>query len=263
MAADGLDALLTLDDPMPEIGALQHWDFESVFALLEKGRDSVGVSRVAQLEWAYLAALGHDPTVPSLHEGLAKEPALFVQILSAIYRSDSDAETEVTEEQRERGMNAYRLLSSWRRVPGTNEDATLDPTAFADWVHAALALLDEAERRSVGRRIGHVLAFAPSDPDGTWPCTPVRDLLEQLQSENVEQGLQTQMFNNRGVTSRDPEAGGGQERALAARYREMAEQTSDRWPRSAAILRSLANTYEHDARREDEDAERRRKGIDL
>ncbi len=74
--------------------------------------------------------------------------------------------------------------------------------------------------------------------------------------------LESQVFNNRGVTSRDPEEGGDQERAIASKYRGWADQLRDRWPRSAAILRSLASTYETDARRMDDEAERRRKGID-
>jgi hypothetical protein len=90
----------------------------------------------------------------------------------------------------------------------------------------------------------------------------VRDLLEELQLERLEDGLQTQIYNNRGVTSRSPEAGGDQERELAPKYRETAQRFNDRWPEPRQILRSLAESYESAARRYDAVAERRRKGLE-
>lgn len=262
IAADALDALLKVDNPVPEIQDLRQYGFERIFGFLETHRDAIGVDRVARLEWACLGALGHDPPVPSLHQALADDPAFFVQVISAIYRAEGDS-TEVTDQQRDVAENAYRLLSSWSAVPGRSSDGDLDAAALRAWVQAAIEQLDKAGRRAVGEiNIGHILASAPSDSDGTWPCKPVRDLLEDLQSEKIEQGLETQVFNNRGVTSRHPEDGGEQERDLAHNYRSWADQVRDRWPRSAAILRSLATTYEQDARRMDDDAERRRKGID-
>lgn len=263
IAADALEALLEVENPAPEIEDLRQYGFERIFGSLEAHRDAIGVDRVARLEWAYLGALGHDPTVPCLHQALADDPAFFVQVISAIYRAEGDGSTEVTVQQRDVAENAYRLLSSWSALPGRDSDGVLDPVALKAWVHTAMEQLDEAGRRAVGEiNIGHILASAPSDPDGTWPCKPVRDLLEDLQSEKIEQGVETQVFNNRGVTSRHPEDGGEQERGLANKYRSWADQVRDRWPRSAAILRSLASTYEQDARRMDDEAERRRKGID-
>jgi hypothetical protein len=262
IAADALDALLKVQDPVPEIQVLRQYDLERMFSLVEEHRDALGADRVARLEWSYLGALGHDPTVPSLHQALADDPMFFVQVISTIYRAKGDEPTEVSDEQSNIAENAYRLLSSWSTLPGRTSDGGVDPASLRAWVHAALEQLDAARRRAVGEiNIGHVLASAPPDPDGTWPCRTVRDLLEELQSETIEQGLETQLFNNRGVTSRHPEAGGEQERTLANKYRGWAGQVRDRWPRSAAILRSLASTYEQDARRMDDEAERRRKGI--
>jgi uncharacterized membrane-anchored protein YhcB (DUF1043 family) len=56
--------------------------------------------------------------------------------------------------------------------------------------------------------------------------------------------------------------GGGQELELAAKYREQSEQLADQWPRTAAVLRGLAESYERVARHYEEDAERRRKGFE-
>jgi hypothetical protein len=49
---------------------------------------------------------------------------------------------------------------------------------------------------------------------------------------------------------------------MAAGHRARAEQFVTRRPRTAAIFRRLAETYEADARREDANAERRSRGLD-
>ena len=99
-------------------------------------------------------------------------------------------------------------------------------------------------------RIGNVLAYAPEDPDGRWPCEPVRKLIENLHSEKLEEGLEIGIHNKRGVHWRAK--GGGQERMLAAKFRSFAEDVRSKWPRTAAVLKRTAESYEREARREDE-----------
>jgi hypothetical protein len=57
------------------------------------------------------------------------------------------------------------------------------------------------------------------------------------------------------MTVRSPFDGGEQERALAARYRRDAEAFRFDWPRTAACLDRLADSYEDDAKRHDQRAE--------
>jgi hypothetical protein len=95
-----------------------------------------------------------------------------------------------------------------------------------------------------------------------WPSRAVRALLESLQNDKIEEGLRTEIHNQRGVTTRGLTEGGVQERDLVSRYREEAARLSDEWPRSAAILRYIADDYDREARRNDEDAERFRKGFE-
>jgi hypothetical protein len=57
------------------------------------------------------------------------------------------------------------------------------------------------------------------------------------------------------VVSRTLGAGGEQERELANRYRVMSEAVKTKSPRTAALFRSLAETYSLQAKREDIDAD--------
>jgi hypothetical protein len=262
----GLENLLQSPDDS-ELRALSGYDFETSFELLERHRDLIGVDRLARLEWAWLPALGFDPEVPSLHEGMTENPDFFVEVVCAVYRPRNDDEEQdtddVIDEQREaRAHNGYRLLSSWDRPPGL-VDSTIDEERLHEWLREAERLLRDRGRLEVGLvHIGQVLASAPADEESLWPPRVVRDLFEELHNEQVEGGFSTAIFNNRGVTSRGLEEGGEKEIALATRYRSDADRFADEWPRTAAVLRRLASSYEEDARRNDDSAERFRRGLE-
>ena len=89
---------------------------------------------------------------------------------------------------------------------------------------------------------------------------PGRELLEELQNERIERNLAARLYNRRGLTTRDPEEGGKEERALADQYRAQASTFSDSWSQTAVELRTLASMYDTDAREEETRAERLRQG---
>mgnify|MGYP001757861095 FL=1 len=62
-------------------------------------------------------------------------------------------------------------------------------------------------------------------------------------------------LNRRGVTSRGIYEGGVQERDLAKLYLANSRSIEIRWPRTSAVLREIGKRYEHDAVREDTQAE--------
>ncbi len=102
-----------------------------------------------------------------------------------------------------------------------------------------------------------MFAYAPPEPDGTWPCIPVRDAIEEFGSEDLADGFEIGIRNKRGAYWKAPDEGGSQEREIAKRYFEWAEASKIEWPKTAAALRRIAEQYEADARREDAEAESR------
>ena len=263
-AISALETLLAQGDEAPEARALSQHDFEELFSFLQRFKAEVGWDRIARLEWAFLPALGFEGRAETLHQLMADDPGFFVQIVETVYRPHSNERVaDDSPERQRRARNGYRLLSTWYRVPGTGADGTFSGANLRSWVREALRMLADADRLEVGElHIGHVLASSPADPDGAWPCTEVRNLLEELQNDSVEEGLYLEILNRRGVTTRSPGEGGAQERELAERYRHQADQFADRWPRTAVILRRLAHHYEQEARREDSSAERFRRGLE-
>jgi hypothetical protein len=261
LVLDALERLIVLsqshDEPIQQLSSYE------LNGLLDYVRDaSVSEDRLATLEWQFLPALGYDARSPVLERQLARDPKFFVEILSLVFKpKNSDRDADV---QPHVAQNAYRLLDQWRIIPGsTAEGEPVDAAALVEWTEETRRLLVEADRREIGDvQIGHVLAHAPGDDDGTWPTRPVRDLIERIASSDLDDGFRVEIFNKRGATSRGLFDGGEQERVLAQRYNDWATRIADEWPRTASVLSDLARGYEHDARREDDEAERRREGMD-
>jgi hypothetical protein len=110
--------------------------------------------------------------------------------------------------------------------------------------------------------LGRALVSTPPEEDGTWPARDVRDLVEDLRSNDLESGLRAGLVNRRGVTIRGPGDGGVQERELADRYVVDADRFGDAWPRTAAVLRSIATALGIEGRYNDDSAERFRQGLE-
>jgi hypothetical protein len=266
IAAEAFESLLAGGLEDPEMRRLSRYDFEQLFALLARHSEAVGQQRIVHIEWQLFPTLGFNADAPTLHAALAEEPAFFVELVGYAFRRDQDDEDPPDNEaERTRrqaiASRAYDVLHTWRRCPGVRADGTLDEQQLREWVTDARdRLLSDGRLRPGDTQIGEVLAFAPPDPDGLFPPKAVRELLEDLRSDRMESGLRIGIYNRRGVTSRGVLDGGDQEWDLAKTYRDRAEGAAP-WPRTRKLLNALADSYEYDARRLDEEAEHRRRGL--
>ncbi|AJD43582.1 hypothetical protein C9413_23695 [Rhizobium sp. SEMIA 4085] len=246
-----------------ELGMFRHHVAELMQIL--DNRDDVERDALATLEWNYLEVLEHSqrPAKALLAE-LSEQPKLFVDLLKAVYRKsddeDSDADDPVPgtpEMAKAVASRAYALLGHWNRIPGTQNDGSIDPVRLTEWIKEARKLAREAGRLDIGdSRIGHMLSSSPDGKDGNWPAEAVREVIDLFHSKEMIDGVVVGKMNRRGVTTRMPRDGGLLERREEARYRNSADAIIFDYPRAANALIRLADYYEQDARREDEQAER-------
>ena len=263
-----MDALETWRDPdadAREPGRRQgvKYNIHLLFQELQRGVEqkdpSVDLNRLAKLEWDYLGLLdGHPASPVTLHGRLREEPEFFVDVLGLIFRpknEPAEGGKEVSEEERQRAQNAYRLLRSWQEVPGRRDGQAVEEKALLGWVQKARSLAEDRGLLDICEsRIGEVLAYALDEADGSWPCIPVRDTLEEIGTDEVFEGFGVGIYNKRRVVSKSLREGGAQKRALAEKYRAFADASNVEWPKTAAALRRVAQGYEEDARREDAQA---------
>jgi hypothetical protein len=249
------------DGDSNEATMFQHYVAE-ILQLLDE-RNDVDRNALVALEWNYLQVLEHSRRSPKvLLRALSEQPSLFIEMLSAVFKASEesgvvDPEPEDPDHARAVATQAYRLLELWNQIPGTRNDGTIDGEALEAWIKEARALAKAAGREDIAdSRIGNMLSASPMGSDGNWPAEPVREAIDLFRSKPMIEGFQIGKSNRRGVTTRMPRDGGELERQEAAKYRTWAKAIAYDHPHTAKALDTLAESYDWEARRHDEDAER-------
>lgn len=200
----------------------------------------------------------HKPS-DALYRSLGNSPKDFVHFVKVIYRAEDRTEPtrERDEDERAYATRVWKVLWYWSRIPGLQDDGSIDADHLAGWVTECRRLLAECGRAKVGDgEVGNVLSRCPEGRDGIWPAEEIRDLLEKLKNPEIERGLARGRYNQRGGSVRGAYDGGVQESALAQQYATDAKDLELRWPRTATILRNMAKSYEADAQYFDREDER-------
>ena len=253
----------------PDQYMLDHYWAEEAFKHLNKS-PALTLDQKAGLEFAYLEMLaqpwGSQPHhgIPNLERYVEVHPELFIQAIVWTYKrkdgATDPADFQVSPERvttmAERG---YKLLDAIERIPGHNDLGELEADRLAKWIAAVRQSSAELGRADIADIcIGKVLSHAPVGKDRVWPCEPVRDVMEEIQSEPLMEGAHTGVYNSRGAHFRGE--GGGQERELAEKYHRWGKTLQVSHPFVASrLLMVLAKTYEQEAIREDTDAGIRRR----
>ncbi|WKZ18655.1 MAG: hypothetical protein QY310_14685 [Candidatus Jettenia sp. CY-1] len=207
---------------------------------------------IVQIEWMYLRIFRFESVKPKyLEKEITENPLFFAHVISWLFKSDDGKrEAEDTDEEsvKIRAENAWELLNNISVIPGQQEDGSIKAEKLKEWVHKAREELKLLGRKKIcDSQIGRLLSNSPSGTDEIWPHETVRELIEEVQSPELERGLKFSKMKLRGGTSRSLFEGGRQERELADKYREHADILNLKWPRTSEILRSLERSYEHDA----------------
>jgi excisionase family DNA binding protein len=229
---------------------------------------------VARYEYAFFGLLRHNRRPRALGEALATDPSLFVTMVERVYRAKHDRGSTPSERDSALAHHAWMVLNDWDdrsdRTRDPDElpsvrgwlpgyaDGRVDRAELTRWVREARDALAESGRADIGDEcIGNVLARSPTGEDAIWPAEAIRELIEEVGSVDIDTGVYLGVVNGRGVASRGVFDNGDQERSLASLYRGWERATAGRWRRTSRILRRLADSYESDARREDDRAKLR------
>jgi hypothetical protein len=249
-----------LDSAVGELNALKIevssnfvYELEQIFEALRR-RPDVPLMEIARREYAYLPLFGYREGKLTLHKVMGEDANFYVGLLCDAFKPSGGEALEPTEEQVRKAKAAFRLLSEFRTVPGVHE-GQIDSQPLRSWIDEVRRLAALEDRSEIADEyIGHILAYAPSDPDGSWPHRAVRELVGELGSEHVEIGIEVERFNMRGPHARALYGGGGPERAMADQYREWT-RAAVAWPRAAAMLERIAQSWDRHAKEQDERAE--------
>jgi hypothetical protein len=198
---------------------------------------------------------------------ITSSPSLFIQALAAVYkRSDGGKDPDewsIQDPDRAQAIGdaAWILMDRTHRIPGTDDKTgNIDIKDLRRWLAETRGLCAKYGRtRIADQKIGEMLTVRTPGKDGIWPCEPIREVLEEIGSDDIAKGMKIAVYNSRGVHSRSPEEGGLQERDLAKKYRKWSDELVFRFPFVARMLMEIADQYDHEAVREDWETEARRR----
>lgn len=221
-------------------------------------REDTDLLRVARWEMAWFPLLRNEKSL-TLFALLDSHPELYVELLTAAYRSAAAERTELTPEGRTAATLAHRVLMKFRAPPGLVAEP-LDANKFISWATRVRSLAKEADRSAIADiHLGMLIAHSPPSGDShVWPAPPVADVIEVLDAHDVERGIYTERFNMRGVVTKALREGGSQERELSDQYAGWAKAWSAR-PRIANLLRVMAERWHRYA--DDEDVRARQDSL--
>ncbi|MDQ3183851.1 MAG: helix-turn-helix domain-containing protein [Actinomycetota bacterium] len=252
LVGEVLEAAIASD---PLDGQTQSLPYELGLLLDYLESEGESAATLARYEFLFFQLLEHHRQARALFAMLSADAAQFVALIQLVYRGKSEPKRQLEDRDRALASQAWRVLHHWHALPGRRDDGTVDGDHLTRWVREARLALTESDRVDIGdEEIGRVLSASPTGEDGAWPAEPVRELIETLGSPSIETGLHVGVINARGITSRGVYDGGEQERELASQYRAWAQATAS-WRRTSRVLRRLAEAYERDARRMDEEAQ--------
>lgn len=232
-----------------------------LFESLHK-RNEIDENRMANLEVLYLSFLTdrYSPYKPlTLYSELETKPAFFVEVLSMQYREDDTPIKEMSSEELQKHLAMARasknLLDSWKTIPGTGSDGSVDTKQLSAWVNNTRELASKANRlKSCDSELGRLLAYFPKQED-TPPPSAICEIVDEVGTDRLLTGFRVALRNQRGTYVKAAYEGGQQERNLAKRFDTMHKKTMHSWPKISGVFKLIAEEYEYDAKRADEEAQ--------
>ena len=191
--------LLALPLQRKVVDPLDDYVIQQLMELLQKrpDRDSIGLE---EIEWQYLARFeyrdGYSPR--ALMAKLSSNADFFCEMVALKESASTQPcrlwKTEYLAEELQK--RAEFLLEKWNLVPGTTSDGSFNCKSFRAWIRRVRTIAKKRKiEKSVERRIGEVLIYAPADPTGLWIHKEIASLLNEEQSDEMRRQYQISRFN--------------------------------------------------------------------
>lgn len=242
---------------------LQGYEIEWFFNELDN-REDLDKNIMPQLEWFYLPILsgygiGRNPKY--LEEELSKSPTFFVDVLTWIYKPQNDSEDDITKEnitdevRLNRAELSYKLLQTWKKIPGTDAQGNILYDELKNWISTSQEIAENKHRLNVADlHIGKLLAGTPQNLND-WLQDPICQIIDEFNSEYINDGFCSAIYNNRGVVTKSHGEGGEQERQLAEIFLNKGKEIAIKYPITSSLLINISKGYQNDAKREDDRSE--------
>ena len=223
-------------------------------------RSGVTIQEKARLEYAHIVRLeGSAYGIPNIERYIAESPRLFGLAIACVYKREDGGEDPPEldfgdPERIEAAFDAARaLLKRINRLPGSDDMGNVDTEELKAWLGKVRSWCARHDRAKIGdQEIGRLMAQAP-EAEGIWPCRPVCEALQSMESGEVGESFVLGTLNRRGVYMKGK--GGDKERDHMNRYRSWASDLAIEYPFVSGLLERIATFYQDEAGRQDTETE--------
>ena len=252
LLADTLELLLK--SPERQQGN-QHLSYNISVAIQILQRDgTLDDERLAKIEREFFDGYAQHKPI-TLGKKIVREPEFLANLIAQVYYPKDAKIPEGGSLESQNARQAFDILQYFGGSAFRSHGFSLewDNAAQAkNWAREVRKICVQNGREEPGdHHIGKILSNTGDGADGIWPSDIAREVLEDQQNSNVEDGMVNGRLNQRGVVWRSAKGGGEQENKLADNYERAAESLREKWPRAAKVLRELSESYRGQARRED------------
>lgn len=202
------------------------------------------------IEWAYLSLIKNNEEVApiTLESKIANNAEFFCELIKYLYRSENEREShqkKPSKVEQSIANNAWKLLETWKKVPGMKEDGKFNPSDFNKWVTDVRKISKESGHLKIAlQKIGEVLIYSPPDDD-LWIHRSIATVLDADDASDLRTGYLIETMNTRGVYTN---SGGEEERKLSEKFGKKADLVENSgFFTFATILREISQDYLHQA----------------
>lgn len=182
-----------------------------------------------------------------------KKPKYYAELIKCIYLQDGEKRDNRTKEQIQISNNLFSFYYNKLFFCPCENNGELDLKELNKWVNE---FKDELRKQNqlnlLESQLGRLFAYSPVDNDGYYPHSSVREIIEDIASDDLRNSYVIAEKNKRGVYSR---SAGKTEKELAMKYKENADEIRILYPETAKIYDDLYNSYKYQSINERRQAE--------
>lgn len=216
-----------------------------------------------EMKFHFIFKSYHSPKPQNLYKIISKNPSEYMAVICQMYLPDDENHRKEELERRKQIENPqlflefnYHLLEGFDYIPSLKLDGTLVREELNDWISEVRTLAKDNYREEITDRcIGKLLAKYPINiSNAKGYATEIYDIIEEINSENMNSSFEMQISNNLGFTSRGAFEGGNIERHRAKFFDTLFEDTKIIYPNVSLIFKNLRDKYLRQGNWEDKNA---------
>ena len=232
---------------------LDIYHIKTLLKRLDRSEDPEVIRILIVVEFLMYRVLEHQMDMRSTRfiKELSRNPEMMVELVELAYVSDDGSQEQLegvaAENRKVYGECASHILLFGRNlVSFMNDEGDLDGGFMKQYIDKLYELAKERKRLGViDYVVGNLLGDIPRDEN--YPPKELCEIVEELQSDVVDQHIRMRIINSRGMVGRSYNEGGDKERSIVAKLEKYKEKTKLLYQRMTKILDELIWEYKREA----------------